>query len=113
MCPNSIVIIFYNLNEFLMKKKLNIQNIFHCRLKHYTINSMHPYFIEGFPMIPRAWQKALRVGNFQHDKQNKKSTFLHNHIDPNVNSNERLFKLFNIFFPHVRCVNLAAQLGHS
>jgi hypothetical protein len=70
------LLLFFDLNEFLVKFLFNIQQFFHYKSKHKQTILVRPLLIEGFPIVLKVQQEAPYIGRSQHDKQNKQANKL-------------------------------------
>jgi hypothetical protein len=48
VCPNSFIIFSFDLNKISVNFLFNIQQLFHCKSKHYETNLVHPnHLVDG------------------------------------------------------------------
>jgi len=85
---NFLIILNLYLNEFSMKKLLNIQWLFHYGLKHYEINSVHTYTTRAFQEYQEHNKRCYGLGdlNIVTNKTNKLPSFIRRYIVPCANN---------------------------
>jgi hypothetical protein len=103
--PIPLLLFFADLNEFLMKKRFNIQYIFHCGLKHYAINSMHLYSLKDFQQYQEHGKRHFGLGIFNiTNKTNNQLSFIVKLVQVLIQ-----IKVYSNYLtystpPHVKCV---------